>query len=250
MWRPLLSGIQFLTIIPCGPTQPLDAQRTLPLFPLCGLFVGGLLLLVDFGASLLWERAAVAVIDVVALALVTGALHLDGLADTADGLYGHRSPEKSLAIMKDSRIGAMGMVTVACFLAIKWAGLSGLHTYRPLFLLFVPAVARAGVLFGVRYLPYGRPEGGTGHTFFQKAPQLQDYWALTAVLLAALLFTGWAGVWMTIGFAAVTAGVLVYYRIKINCITGDMLGALIEITESVLFLILAAADGPGSYALR
>lgn len=240
MWRHFLSGIQFLTILPCGPTQLLVVRQALPLFPLCGLVVGGILLLVDYGASLLWQRDVVAVLDVVALAVVTGALHLDGLADTADGLYGHRSPEKALAIMKDSRIGAMGMVAVACCLAVKWAGLCALDTHRAVLLLLIPATARGAVLFAVRYLPYGRPEGGVGKSFFQETPRLRDYWVAAAVLLAALVFAGWSGVLLTAGFAAVTAGVLFYYHLKINCITGDMLGALIEITEAGLFLMLSA----------
>ena len=244
MWHHFLSGIQFLTILPCGPTQPLEARRTLPLFPLCGLVVGALLLLVDYGSSLIWQRSVVAVLDVVALAVVSGALHLDGLADTADGLYGRRSPEKALAIMKDSRIGAMGMVTVVCCLAMKWAGLCGLDLHRPILLLLVPAAARSGVLYAVHYLPYGRPEGGTGQAFFQGSLRLQDYWAVAVVLLAALLLAAWSGVLLLAGFVALTAGVLSYYRLKINCITGDMLGALIEITEAGLFLILSAAVNP------
>ena len=244
MWRHLLSGIQFLTILPCGPTQPLEARRTLPLFPLCGLVVGTVLLLVDYGASLFWQRSVVSVLDVVALAVVSGALHLDGLADTADGLYGRRSPEKALAIMKDSRIGAMGMVTVACCLAVKCAGLNELDMHRTSLLLLVPATARAGVLFAVHYLPYGRPEGGTGQVFFQGRPRLQDYWAAAVVLLAALLLARGSGVLLMVGFVALTAGVLIYYRLKINCITGDMLGALIEITEAGLFLILSAMTQP------
>ncbi len=243
MWRPFLSGIQFLTILPCGPTQPLAARQALPLFPLCGLVVGAVLLLVDYTAALFWQRNVVAILDVVALAAVTGALHLDGLADSADGLYGRRPPEKALAIMKDSRIGAMGMVTVVCCLAIKWAGLAGLDTHRALLLLLVPAAARSGVLFAVHRLPYGRPEGGTGQAFFQGTPRLQDYWAVALLVPVGLVLTGWSGVLLVAGFSVLTAGVLLYYRLKINCITGDMLGAMIELTEAGLFLILSAMRG-------
>lgn len=244
MWRSFLSGIQFLTILPCGPAQPFEARRALPLFPLCGLVVGLVLLLVDYAASFLWQRSMVAVLDVVALAWVTGALHLDGLADSADGLYGRRPPEKALAIMKDSRIGAMGMVTVVCCLAVKWAGLCELNTHRTLLLLLVPAVARSGVLFAVHRLPYGRPEGGTGQAFFQGQPRLKDFWAAALLLAVALLLGNWSGVLLLAGFAVLTAGVLIYYRLKINCITGDMLGALIELTEAGLFLTLSAVRGP------
>lgn len=240
MWRHFIAGIQFLTILPCGPTQALDTRKALPLFPLCGLVVGGLLLLLDRAASLLWEPSAVAVLDVVGLAAISGALHLDGLADTADGLYGRRPPEKALAIMKDRRIGAIGMVAVVCCLAVKWAGLSGIHAHRPYCLLLVPAFARGAVLYGVRWLPYGRPQGGTGHSFFQHPLAATDFWAVALLLLLALLLTGWGVVWIGMGLAVLVTSSLVYYRYKINCITGDMLGGLIEITEAGLFLILAA----------
>ncbi|MDA8138252.1 MAG: adenosylcobinamide-GDP ribazoletransferase [Desulfobacteraceae bacterium] len=241
MWRHFIAGLQFLTIIPCGPIQPLDTQKALPLFPLCGLIIGGILLAIDQLASQLWAPSAVAVIDVVALAFLSGALHLDGLADTADGLYGQRPPEKALAIMKDSRIGAIGMVAVSCCLAVKWAGLSDLHTHRLYFLLLVPAFARAAVLFGIRLLPYGRPQGGTGHSFFQHPLKASDFWAVALLFILAIFLTGKGAIWIAIGFSVLVAGVLIYYRRKISCITGDMLGALIEITEAGLFLILSAA---------
>jgi adenosylcobinamide-GDP ribazoletransferase len=230
-----------LTILPFGPIQPLNTQKALPLFPLCGLVIGGVLLTVDRVALQLWNPATVAVIDVVALAVVSGALHLDGLADTADGLYGQRPAEKALAIMKDSRIGAIGMVAVACCLAIKWAGLSSLETQRTHVLLLVPAFARSAVLFGIGWLPYGRPQGGTGHSFFQHPLRWSDFWAVALLLCLALFLTGWGALWMAICFIALTTVVLIYYRRKINCITGDMLGALIEINETGLFLVLSAA---------
>jgi adenosylcobinamide-GDP ribazoletransferase len=70
------------------------------------------------------------VLDVVLLAAITGAFHLDGLADMADGLYGQREREKALAIMKDSRVGAMGLVAVACVLLVKTVGLGSIDHAR------------------------------------------------------------------------------------------------------------------------
>lgn len=243
MWRNLISGVQFLTIIPCGPTRPLDVRKTLPLFPICGLIIGAILVLTDTLSLLVWEQSTTAVVDVVALAIVTGALHLDGLADTADGLYGQRPPETALAIMKDSRIGAMGMVAVGCIMALKWAGLSGIQNDRFLWLLIVPGLARGTVLFGVRWLPYGRPEGGTGQSFFQNKPRLMDHWALLLILLSAAVVGGWAALWATLSLTVLIIALLTYYRLKINCITGDMLGAMIEISETGLFLSLSAVTG-------
>lgn len=243
MIRSFLSGIQFLTIFPCGSVATFDAAKTMPFFPLCGLLIGMLLVAVDTAASFFWGRSAVAVIDVLALVAISGALHLDGLADTADGLYGRRAPEKALSIMKDSRIGAIGTVAVICCLAVKWAGLSNLYGHRMVALLLIPAFARSSILFGIRGLPYGRPDGGTGRAFFERPLRMMDFWGVALLAALAFIFSGWKALWLLGGFAALVFSVLLYYRHKINCITGDMLGALIEIQEAGLFLLLSAVNG-------
>jgi adenosylcobinamide-GDP ribazoletransferase len=172
------------------------------------------------------------------LILITGGLHLDGIADTADGLYGQRTPEKALAIMKDSRIGTMALVAVIATLAVKWAGLSTLSSHRFFFLLIIPAYARTADLFGVLSLPYGRPEGGTGHDFFTEPLTPMDFrYALLPIALSLLL--GWRGILLNLIFACALAIILGYYRKKMGCITGDMLGAMVEIMEAVLFLSLS-----------
>jgi adenosylcobinamide-GDP ribazoletransferase len=242
MWRGLIASIQFLTIIPSGSTQAFEAHRALPFFPICGLIIGSLLAGVDYLGAMIWPSHAVAVVDMVFLVVITGALHLDGLADTADGLYGRRTVKRVLEIMKDSRVGAIGVVTVICCLAVKWAGLSGIQHLRPFWLFMVPALSRATVIFAIRFLPYGRPDGGTGHSFFQRPIQLIDYWSLGLLAGVILITTVWGFIWVSIGIVCLTASILIYYRIKINCITGDMLGAMIEITESGLFLLLAASN--------
>lgn len=241
-WDSFVSAIQFLTVIPCGRRQKFDARAALPFFPLSGLLIGLLLAGAHTLSALLWPGAVVAVLDVVVLAVLTGALHLDGLADTADGLYGHRTPEQALAIMKDSRIGAMGMVTVVCCLAVKWAGMAHLAGNVHIWLLLVPAYSRSAVLLGIKSLPYGRPGGGTGQAFFQAQIQIKDFWGL-APLLGISIFAGWGFVGLNLGFAIIVSVILFWYRKKINGITGDMLGAMIELTEAGLFVIAAAPWG-------
>ena len=111
------------------------------------------------------------------LAVITGALHLDGVCDTADGLYGGAGdPDRSLAIMKDSSAGAIGVVAVICLLAAKTAAIFSLDADRMLLLAIVPAYARGATLFGFAFLPYGRPEGGTGHDFFEKSLSGITFW--------------------------------------------------------------------------
>lgn len=236
------SAIQFLTIIPYPERHTFDARAALPFFPLCGLGIGVVLVVIDALATLLWPRPVVAMIDVVALATITGALHLDGLADTADGLYGRRDPEKILFIMKDSRVGAMGVVVVFCCLALKWVGISHMPDNYKIWLLISPAYARAAVLIATRSLPYGRPGGGTAHDFFHPPLKIKDYWGLGLLVLLSML-TFWQCILVNAGFALIVIAVVWWYRRKINCITGDMLGALIEITETGLFMLAAVCWG-------
>lgn len=197
---------------------------------------------VNTASEYLWSSPVSALLDVVALAIVSGALHLDGLADTADGLYGRRTPEQALAIMKDSRVGSIGVVVVVCVLAVKWAGIAGIEHNRLLWLLLVPAYSRSAVLFGIRWLPYGRPGGGTGFSFFEHVLDVKSFWCLGLVVLLSLA-GGWGAVGINLSLAGLVVAVLSFYRSKIGCITGDMLGALIEIVECGLFLIISAWGG-------
>ena len=241
-WPAFLSAVQFLTVIPCGRGLAFNAREALPFFPLSGLLIGAVLVGIHTISAIWWPDPVVAILDVVGLAALTGALHLDGLADTADGLYGHRTPEQALAIMKDSRIGAMGTVSVVCCMAVKWSGLTHISGYAPIWLLLVPAYARAAVLFGTKYLPYGRPEGGTGHAFFQAPVGIKDFWGF-GLLVGISLFSGRTLVSLNLAFAVTIFLILGWYRKKIRCITGDMLGAMIEVTEAALFLVAAMKWG-------
>jgi adenosylcobinamide-GDP ribazoletransferase len=238
-FQDFLAALQFLTILPVGAGERFNPRGVLPFFPVVGVVVGSLLSLIDWTALQLWPRPVAALLDVVFLAFLTGALHLDGLGDAADGLYGRRTREKALAIMKDSRIGVMGLVAVVCGLAIKWGGLLALESHRGLLLVVIPAFARGGMLLGMRFLPYGRPEGGTGRAFFD-APLTLSSFAGFLLPLALSVFLGWRGLFLLAAFAAVVAATLAYYRAKLGCITGDMLGAMTEVTEAALFLLMSA----------
>jgi adenosylcobinamide-GDP ribazoletransferase len=238
----LLSAIQFMTIIPLGSTRPFDPVRAVPFFPMAGLVIGAGLAMVDGVSGTFWSAGATAAVDIAFLAAISGALHLDGLADTADGLYGRRTPERALEIMKDSRIGAIGMIVTVLCLWLKWAGLKDLADHRLWCLVAVPAYARAAVLFGMRYLPYGRPAGGTGSAFFEKPMRPAHFWGLIPLLLLSFL-TGWQALTLNVAFALLVSAILIFYRRRMGCVTGDMLGAMIEICEAALFLFLAAGEG-------
>jgi adenosylcobinamide-GDP ribazoletransferase len=177
------------------------------------------------------------------LAAITGAFHLDGLADTADGLYGHHEREKALAIMKDSRVGAMGLVAVACVLLVKAAALGSIANGRFLALMIVPAYARSAMMVGIRVLPYARGKAGTGSAFFETPLRAADFkYAAAPVILS--LFLGWRGLLLNLFFAAATLAMIWFYRKKLAGITGDLLGAMTEILEALLFLSMCVGGGP------
>jgi adenosylcobinamide-GDP ribazoletransferase len=237
--KALISALQFITILPVGKAKTFEPSEMVPYFPIVGLIIGCIVAGADRLFLLFWSLPIASLLDVLVLAALTGAFHLDGLGDTADGLYGHRSREDALRIMKDSRIGAMGLIAIISILALKWGGLSGLEgSQRSLLIIIIPAYARTGILFGMKMLPYGRPEGGTGKPFFQEHFPAGSFWgALPALVLSLLL--GWRCVLINLAFIGIAFGVIAYYKKKINGITGDMLGAMVEVIEAGLFLLLS-----------
>ena len=233
-----IASLQFISGLPLGKLRPFDPKGIIINFPLAGLAIGLILALFDRLAISLWPPAVAAALDVALLAIITGGFHLDGLADAADGLYGQREREKSLAIMKDSRVGAMGLIAVVCLLLTKASALGALDDSRFLALCIVPAYARGAMIFGMRFLSYARGEEGTGSAFFETELTLRDFrYLMVPVILS--LFLGWRGLLANLVFAAVTAALLAIYRKKLGGITGDLLGAMAEIMETALFLSIS-----------
>ncbi|MEA2060427.1 MAG: adenosylcobinamide-GDP ribazoletransferase [Thermodesulfobacteriota bacterium] len=244
MIKDFKSALMFITILPTGRNTEFSPSGMVRFFPVVGLFLGALLIVTDLLSSLFWPLPVAALMDVLFLAAVTGAFHLDGLGDTADGLFSHRSPQRALEIMKDSRTGMMGLVAVFSILALKTAGIyslknAGTGMFPLMVLLIVPAYARGGMLFGMRFLKYGRKNTGTGLGFFKNKLLPKDFIFL-CIPVAVSLCLGMPGMVLNLVFALVVFLILMFYKSKLGCITGDMLGAMTEITEAVLFLAAGA----------
>jgi len=141
-----LAAARYLTIVPLpGPGHaPIDALgRSAAWFPIVGIGIGVGLVLADRVTSWLFPPLLAALLTVTAWKLVTGGLHLDGLADCLDGLVG-RDPERRLAVMRDSRIGAFGAIGLIFFLLLEIVALSELPpAVRARTLLAAPVIARA-----------------------------------------------------------------------------------------------------------
>ncbi|MBU0992567.1 MAG: adenosylcobinamide-GDP ribazoletransferase [Proteobacteria bacterium] len=236
--KKFVSAIQFITTLPAGKAGFFDPDDMAPFFPLVGLLCGFILLLCDQVFISFWPVPVASLLDVLVMIMLTGAFHLDGLSDSADGLLSHRGRDRMLAIMKDSRIGAMGMIVTVSVLAVKWAGISTLDDHRSLFLFLIPAYSRGSMLFGMKFLPYGRPENGIGKDLFDR-PMGISFFRFLALPLLLSLFCGFRGMVLNISYAILIGLILLYYKKRLGCITGDMLGAMTETTEAFLFLLVA-----------
>jgi adenosylcobinamide-GDP ribazoletransferase len=138
----------------------------------------------------------------------------------------------------------MGLVAVFCILAVKTAGIysvetCGTHVQTLVLLLIIPAYSRSTMIFGIRFLEYGRKDTGTGLDLFEKAIGLKDFFFVLIPMVISV-FLGYKGLVLNLVFLGTLMLVLGFYKKKFNCITGDMLGAMCEITEAVLFLATGA----------
>ena len=236
-------AIAFLTILPARLPAELPAdglRRSAAFFPLAGWLIGGLLA----GSAWLCVRAGLpllvsAVLLVACEAWLTRGLHLDGFADLLDGLGGGQTPERRLAIMKDSAIGAFGVIGLVLLLALKIACIAALvaNDAEHLFfaLLAVPAAARwgmAGLACGTQY----PREIGTGHAFVGKVG-LREL-AAGGLLLTPLIWWNWSA-FLIILCAAVLPAFWLRFKATnaLGGITGDVLGASCELGEACGWLV-------------
>lgn len=242
--RELAVAVQFLTRIPVPSSAVLaEAEtqgRSVLYYPLVGALIGGLLcvLFYSMGGDAGILRAALILTLWVG---VTGALHIDGLADLADGwVGGHGDRERTLEIMKDSRSGPVAVVLVTLLLLVKFAALDVL-VERGVWsaLLLVPVIGRAGLVAALCYLPYARP-GGIGEVLANHLPRDRAGRVLAASALLLPLFWGWVGLLILLlitGFFLLLRQAL---NNRLGGITGDAAGAVCELLEAValVFLVL------------
>lgn len=251
MLRSLRVAVEFLTTLPLprGPAPGAQALgRSLLWYPLVGALLGALLLTLATllaGAPPLLSAALL-------LALwcgLTGGLHLDGLADSADAWVGGRGDvERTLAIMKDPRSGPAAVVALTMLLLLKLAALHALleHQAATVALLVAPALARAGALALLLTTPYVRA-GGLGESMSRHLPRTPAWVVLLATGAIVLLLTGADGVFLLLlcVLALVTLRALMISRM--GGTTGDTTGAALELLETLALLTLALlAAMPGA----
>lgn len=233
---------QLLTSIPLG-RRGLTVQRpgrSMAWFPLVGLIIGAILAGLDFLlAPVLPDLPATALVLVAWVAL-TGGLHLDGFVDCCDGLLVAKPAEQRLEIMKDSRVGAFGVIGVVCLLLVKFSALATLAPGDRLgWLLVVPTLSRWTMVWAAWRYPLARRDGFAA--WFRAGLSWPHVLVAGSTALAVALLIGrlaglgsFAAIWLfTILFA-------IWVQRRIPGLTGDVYGALNELAEVVglLFVIL------------
>jgi adenosylcobinamide-GDP ribazoletransferase len=239
-------AVRLLTIVPLPPEKSFEPDwlpRSAKYFPLVGLLLGAALSAVLVGASALWSGLVPALLAITAGVLVTGAFHEDGLADSADSLGG-QTPERRLAIMKDSRIGSYGTLALISSFALRVAALAAMPPWTAAAALIAAHAGGrcAGVLL-INTVPYVAERIG-------KIVQSDDPMRRGEVVLAcAFALAGFAPLvaiaWLA-GVTAVLAGIVVAMlaaRLAIRLLggyTGDVAGAIEQLFEVAVLLAVAA----------
>jgi adenosylcobinamide-GDP ribazoletransferase len=247
LWEGILSQLRlaasFLTIFPLGPglADNTIVAASFRWFPLIGFAIGATLAVEDSLLIMLFPAMLRSAVVILSLVVLTGAVHLDALADTADALGAGRNRQRALEILRDSRIGTFGAAAVFLSLALKIFALGTLPgPYRLVALFTAPGLSRWSMVAVAAGLEYLRSEGGAGATLLQRdSSSLLVASTITATLLLITLSLK----------AMVAAGVAIvlvlgsrwFYQRWLGGVTGDLIGACGEVVEIAVLLVFAAS---------
>lgn len=241
LMKGFIYALQLLTIIPVklkASAGERELGRSTAFFPLVGA-VQGLFLV---GANLIFSRflptEIASVLILVTLILTNGGFHLDGFADTIDGLAGGNTREEKLDIMRDSAIGAIGVVALILLLLTKFLAINSLQVGIKNHILFlVPVIGRWSMVPMAYWADYARPTSGLGRAFTEHTGIKEFLLATIFALSASVIFLSWKGL-AYVGVILIAAYLLtVFFRRKLGGVTGDVLGFQSEISE-VIYLVL------------
>jgi adenosylcobinamide-GDP ribazoletransferase len=236
-------AISFLTIFPVGPADAalsIDLAASFGWFPLVGFGIGLTLCAVDWLLAPLLGHALRALLVVLILTVLTGALHLDGVADTADALGAGRNRESALEILRDSRIGSFGAIALFFVLGLKViaiVGAGGAQRYAMLYM--APGLGRWAMVALASGLDYLRTEG-VGATMLSR-DRRRNLWFATvtaAVALAPLMMLH--ALRACLIATAVMLALRTFYRRWLGGVTGDLIGAAGELVETAVLIGFAA----------
>jgi cobalamin 5'-phosphate synthase/cobalamin synthase len=235
--RSFFAGVAFLTRLPVGKIATFDTAdvaHSSGWFPFIGLLLGAVYALAAVLLRTHLPPAVIAVLLIVLDALLTGALHFDGLADTADGFGGGKTRDDVLRIMRDHAIGSYGGLALAALVVLKTTAYTALlqQNYWMPALILTPALGRWSMLLLTATLPYARQSASA----IEGMGKRSLLWGTAPVVIALIVVQSPRGWIAWAGTAGVTAAFGVYCRCRIAGITGDILGANLQLCESAALL--------------
>jgi adenosylcobinamide-GDP ribazoletransferase len=244
-------AVTFLTLFPFARNMdrgPRNISNSRAFYPAVGLLMGLLLVGVEEGSSRLFSEPLTAAFLVAVMVIVTRGLHLDGLMDVCDGVFGGFTPERRLEIMRDSRVGAFGVVGGVTVLLLKYAALVSLLTIsepgKEWALLLFPALSRWTMVVLLGAFPYVRSQG-LGSPFHGSGIKIATTVAGLSALAAAILLGGFAGLGLFFG-VMVMAWLMGWVMAKsLGGLTGDTYGATNEIIETTVIIVATALAAQG-----
>lgn len=244
--RGLVTALRTLTILPIPGNEAPRAADAVPWFPVVGAIIGIITwaLIAALGQYFDWPNG-LALIGILISVFITRGIHLDGLADWADAFWGGWNRERMLAIMKDSALGTFGTIALILVLLAKWCSIAAIIDNGSLHWLIVAAiVSRATQTDLAIQHDYARPEGGTAANFITGATKAQWNPAAISTLALVTIFGGFAlrPIIVALLTLLIGRGFGRICRNRVGGMTGDLLGAASEITETS-FLMLAAMLG-------
>ncbi|SMF40314.1 adenosylcobinamide-GDP ribazoletransferase [Pseudobacteriovorax antillogorgiicola] len=241
--RWLLVSLSFFTRIPIdlSELQKEDLERSLRYFPLVGLILGAILALSYTAMIQIWSRDIAIILTLILSLALTGGLHEDGLADSADGLFGAFEKEKVLAIMKDSRLGSYGALSLIASFILKYLCLKEMaDPLVPWAFVIAHPLSRLAACTLTWYLPYARSTPSYAKNLLSHS-QKQDRWfqgVAGTTPLILLPFTQIAAL-LTLGLGLILVTKM-WLSKRIGGYTGDCLGATQQCAEITIFLFLCS----------
>lgn len=241
--RALRTAVMFFTRLPVaasGAWDPADSQRASAYFPLVGWLVGGVAALVWWLGAHVWPPAVASGVSLAATILLTGALHEDGWADVCDGFGGGTTRERVLEIMRDSRVGAFGVIGVVVLLGLKWQSVAALPgAFVPAVLVAGHALSRAAAISLMATLPYAREGASKAKPMVTELRGARLAFALTCGLAPMLWLPAQWG-WAVLAVALARAALARTFRQRLGGYTGDCLGATQQACEVLFYLVILA----------
>ena len=216
-------------------------------YPLAGVVIGGLSALGFYLLSLLFPKPLALWLTIGLLVLLTGGLHLDGFSDTLDGIGCRGTREKILDVMKDSRVGAFGVLGLLLLIVSKYLALDQMSGPAvPYALILTAVMGRGSMVLVCFHSPYARAAGGLAKPFTENLGTGELVVASGSALGLALLLAGLKGAVLFLGMGVFSLGYRFFFLKKLGGVTGDTLGAANELNELLCLLLMVILEKMGS----